>query len=95
MNIQMASDEFLAYLQVEKNCSPKTLRSYAFDLHVFKTFIEDLYTSSGLQDLNPSMSRRFIQDQVINHQTKPRTKICLAPQSYAPLYMVQVFLLQI
>jgi site-specific recombinase XerD len=73
MKMQKAMDEYLFHLEVEKNCSPNTLRSYAFDLHVFKECIIKLYNADVLSELSVSSSRRFIQDQVLNHKTKPRT----------------------
>jgi site-specific recombinase XerD len=32
MEFQTSTDEFLAYLQFEKNCSEHTIRAYAYDL---------------------------------------------------------------
>lgn len=38
MNVQQAADDFLHYLEIEKNCSIETIRSYAYDLHCLIQF---------------------------------------------------------
>ncbi|RDE32886.1 integrase [Parageobacillus thermoglucosidasius] len=73
MNFTQAADDFLMYLEIEKNCSHNTLRSYAYDLKCYKEFLIKQNRSLDLHDLTPSTSRRFVQDQVINHGVKPRT----------------------
>lgn len=68
-----AVDDFLMYLQVEKNYSENTLRGYAYDLGCYQKFLVSYNRSLELTDLTTSTSRRFIQDQVINYKVKPRT----------------------
>ncbi|GAB3805059.1 tyrosine-type recombinase/integrase [Virgibacillus kimchii] len=73
MLFSQACDEFLNYLLIEKNYSENTLKGYAFDLQCYERFLIKYNRSLLIEDLASSTSRRFIQDQVINHQTKPRT----------------------
>ncbi|KSU85430.1 hypothetical protein AS030_07975 [Fictibacillus enclensis] len=51
MNIQQATDDFLMYLHVEKNYSPNTLKSYAFDLKLYAEFLIKHDRSVELCDL--------------------------------------------
>jgi site-specific recombinase XerD len=73
MEYQHAMDDFLLYLEVEQNYSPNTIRSYDYDLMVFWIFLVKHSRSTDLDDLNPSLVRRFVQDQMLNHKMKPRT----------------------
>lgn len=73
MNLIQACDDYLTYLEVEKNYSVNTLRGYAYDMKCFEYFLVSHKRSLELDDINPSTVRRFIQDQVINHFVKPRT----------------------
>ncbi|WP_227936414.1 tyrosine-type recombinase/integrase [Alkalihalobacillus deserti] len=73
MHIQQAIDDFLLYLEVEQNYSANTVRSYDYDLTVFVQFLERHKRSMELDSLNPSLIRRYVQDQMMNHNTKPRT----------------------
>jgi site-specific recombinase XerD len=73
MNMQHAIDDFLHYLEIEKNASPETIRAYAFDLHCFMRFLKGSKRSLELSDLKTATVRRYIQDQVINHNCKART----------------------
>lgn len=40
MLIQDAIDEFLLYLEVEKNCSDNTISGYEYDLNSFVSFLQ-------------------------------------------------------
>lgn len=73
MKIKHAMDEFLFYLEVEKNVSENTLRSYAYDLRVFLQFLEQMHGTLDLENIHSSTIRRFVQEQVIHKKTKPRT----------------------
>jgi site-specific recombinase XerD len=73
MQFQQALDDFLMYLEVEQHYSEHTLRGYDYDLTAFLTFLERHNRSTVLDDLNPSVVRRFVQDQSLNHQVKART----------------------
>ncbi|UED72181.1 tyrosine-type recombinase/integrase [Brevibacillus sp. DP1.3A] len=73
MQVKQAMDEFLFYMEVERNVSVNTIRSYAYDLHVFDAFLTRVHGTSELEQIRNSTVRRFIQDQVIEHQTHPRT----------------------
>lgn len=73
MNFVQAVDDYLMHLEVEKNYSKNTIIGYAFDLKCYEHFLRSQNRSLELDDLTPSTSRRFIQDQVLNHNTKPKT----------------------
>ncbi|MCK6257348.1 site-specific integrase [Fictibacillus sp. KIGAM418] len=72
----MLEDDFLRYLQVEKNYSHNTLKSYAFNLQLYPAFLTKHDRSILLADLSPATTRRFIQEQVMQYQIKPRTLQC-------------------
>lgn len=73
MEFQQAVDDFLLYLKVEQNYSELTILSYEYDLTLFYQFLKRHHRSYLLQDLNQSIIRRFIQDQMMNEKMKPRT----------------------
>ncbi|WP_286133599.1 site-specific integrase [Bacillus sp. AFS096315] len=73
MNLIDIFDEFLLYLQVEKNYSLCTIDSYHHDFQCLLHFLKANNRSTTLEDLSPALIRRFTQDQVIRHQVKPRT----------------------
>lgn len=73
MNFTQATDDFLMSLEAEKNYSKNTIVGYANDLKCYEDFLGAHKRSLELNDLTPSTSRRFIQDQVLNHNAKPRT----------------------
>ncbi|MFJ5623992.1 site-specific integrase [Peribacillus loiseleuriae] len=64
MNYVQAADDYLTYLQVEKNYSVNTLTSYAFDLKLYGEFLNTNDRSLVLDELTSSSVRRFVQDQV-------------------------------
>ncbi|MDF2680099.1 MAG: integrase [Brevibacillus sp.] len=73
LQVRQAIDEFLSYMQVERNVSVNTIRSYVYDLQVFEGFLQKVHGTTTLQHVYNSTIRRFVQDQVIEHQTRPRT----------------------
>ncbi|MGG0791557.1 site-specific integrase [Peribacillus simplex] len=73
MNYVQASDDYLMYLEVEKNYSLNTLTSYAVDLRLYGEFLTANNRSLDLDELTSSSVRRFVQNQVINNCIKPRT----------------------
>jgi integrase/recombinase XerD len=73
MNYVQATDDYLIYLEVEKNYSVNTLKSYAYDLNLFSHFLQQNNRSLNLGEITSPSVRRFVQDQVINHGIKPRT----------------------
>ncbi|MGM0877425.1 MAG: tyrosine-type recombinase/integrase [Bacillota bacterium] len=73
MNYVQATDDYLMYIEVEKNYSVNTLNSYAYDLRLFGDFLQQNDRSLNLDEMTSSSVRRFVQDQVINHGIKPRT----------------------
>jgi integrase/recombinase XerD len=73
MLIEQAADDFLLYLQVERNYSVTTLVSYEYDLKTLQDFLVNHKRSLEIEQLTSSTIRRYIQDQVLHHQAKPRT----------------------
>jgi len=73
MEFQQALDDFLLYLEVERNYSHNTLGSYESDLKIFLTFLQNHKRSTDLDDLSPSLVRRFIQYQKLHGFVSPRT----------------------
>lgn len=73
MDSQQSVDEFLLYLKVEQNYSTVTINSYELDLARFHQFLKQHHRSCELQDFNRSIVRRFILDQMMNANMKPRT----------------------
>ncbi|MFC4557318.1 tyrosine-type recombinase/integrase [Virgibacillus kekensis] len=70
MKLHHAMDEYLVYVEVEKNCSSHTVQAYAFDLACFEAFLKKYVRSCELADITSSTIRCFIQDQVLNHNMK-------------------------
>ncbi|MFK5710243.1 tyrosine-type recombinase/integrase [Lysinibacillus boronitolerans] len=66
MLIQDAIDEFLLYLEVEKNCSYNTVVGYEYDLNNFVSFLQSHKRSLDVNDINKALVRRFIQERVKN-----------------------------
>lgn len=52
-------DDFLEYLQVEKGCSPLTIRDYKHYLSRFINWMEDSGIRTDLKDINPDVVRSF------------------------------------
>ncbi|MGE8205827.1 tyrosine-type recombinase/integrase [Heyndrickxia sp. NPDC080065] len=73
MLLTQAMDEFLLYLQVERNYSQNTLISYEYDLKTLQDFLIRHNRSLQLEDLIPSTVRRYIQEMVLKYELKPRT----------------------
>ncbi len=73
MELQQAFDEFLLYLEVEQNYSEHTLTGYESDLHALLRFLTVHKRSTMLQELNPTIIRRFIQYQRTKTFVSPRT----------------------
>lgn len=73
MEIKKAADEFLFYLEIERNVSPHTLRSYTYDLHLFCTFLQQVHQTNVLEYVQNSTVRRFIQEQVLQKKIRPKT----------------------
>ncbi|WP_160846681.1 tyrosine-type recombinase/integrase [Pontibacillus yanchengensis] len=66
-------DEFLLYLEVEQNYSNNTLIGYESDLKSFLHFLEQHKRSTNVDDVNPTIVRRFIQFQMGKAHVSPRS----------------------
>ena len=53
-------DKFFAYLEVEKNCSPYTLKSYGEDLSEFDTFFLSSFENTDIEKIDYLMLRKFL-----------------------------------
>ncbi|WP_096154510.1 MULTISPECIES: site-specific integrase [Bacillus] len=73
MEFQPALDDFLLYLEVEQNYSKNTVESYESDLTKFLAFLQRHNRSTVLQDITPSLVRRFIQQETLQRFVSPRT----------------------
>lgn len=99
MDLKLAIDEFLLYIQIEKNYSSHTVCSYEYDLTSFHAFLTHFGSSTNLHDVNKTNVRRFIQYQLGKQKQSPRslnrkisclksfTKYCLGEK-----YMVHDFM---
>jgi site-specific recombinase XerD len=73
MNLNQAIDEFLMYLDVEKNYSDNTIAGYALDLRSLSQCLNQNKRELTLETLSPATIRRYIRDQVVTYGIKPRT----------------------
>ena len=57
--IALKVNQFLEYLQVERGCSPLTIRNYRHYLSRFMLWMESQHIHEGLKDINPDVIRSF------------------------------------
>lgn len=81
MNVHQATDDFLLYLEIERNCSINTIRSYNLDFKALIAFMKQHDRPLELNELTSSLIRRFIQYEIsqskIAHSTIQRRISCL------------------
>ena len=53
-------EEFLRYIQLEKRYSPHTLTAYRHDLEEFFLFLQSVFNTNSLQEINHSMIRTWM-----------------------------------
>ncbi|MCP8970799.1 tyrosine-type recombinase/integrase [Ectobacillus ponti] len=74
MLITETIDEFLMYLEVERNYAENTIRAYAYDLMLFEGFLRNSRRSMmEIEEIRPVNIRRFVQEQVREAGASPRT----------------------
>lgn len=73
MQLQEAIDEFILYIDIERNFSAHTITSYTLDLNMFLEFLIRNNRSLELEDINKLIVRRFIQEKVKLNNLKPNT----------------------
>lgn len=73
MQLNEAIDEFILYIQIEKNYSNLTVVSYEYDLYQFLAFLEVHHCSTVLSSITKTQVRRFIQHQLGTRKQKPRS----------------------
>ncbi|MGG3806143.1 site-specific integrase [Metabacillus fastidiosus] len=73
MLLQHAIDEFLLYLEIEKNYSQHTLDGYSYDLKLFKDFLVKHDRSLALNDISKTLMRRFLQEKITKDKMQART----------------------
>jgi site-specific recombinase XerD len=72
-------DDFLTFLEVEKNYSPKTIREYSYDLIMFERNLEKNTHNRALENATTTDLRRFFLHLKRNKAYSPRSlhrKIC-------------------
>lgn len=73
MDLKLAIDDFLLYIQIEKNYSSHTVCSYEYDLKSFYSFLSQFGSSTNLDDVNKTNVRRFIHYQLDKQKQSPRS----------------------
>lgn len=73
MQLKAAIDEYLLYIQVEKNYSTHTLDSYEYDLNQFLSFLQEHQCATDLTSITKTQVRRFIQYQLGKKKQQPRS----------------------
>jgi len=58
-NLSNLINEFLEYLEVERNCSKLTIRDYRHYLDVFSRWFFETFPDKSIEDLNLSMVRKY------------------------------------
>lgn len=73
MQLHAAIDEFVLYIEIEKNYSVNTVMSYEYDLQLFLSFLKDHGCSTNLNEITKTQVRRFIQYQLGSLKQKLRS----------------------
>lgn len=80
MDLYQATDDFLMYLEIERNCSVNTLRSYDLDLRSLINFMKSHDRPLDLAHIQSPLIRRYIQfavsHQHLAHETVQRKISC-------------------
>ncbi len=74
-------DQFLEYLEVEKNCSKLTIRDYRHYLQEFLTWFEQTQKTKTIADLNLDIVRKY-RVFLTNKQTHKKEAIKKVTQNY-------------
>jgi len=80
------TDEFLEYLQVEKGCSPLTIRDYKHYLTRFINWMGDSGIREELKDINPEVVRSF-RVYLSNLPGENKTQMARRTQGYHVIAM--------
>jgi integrase/recombinase XerC len=73
-NFDHAKHQFLSHLEVIKNVSPHTVRSYSLDLKSLESFVTDIYNNTfDLKDIDRRTIRHFLTH--LNQQKKSKKTI--------------------
>lgn len=59
MDLQKYIDQYLEYLEVEKNSSKLTIRNYKFYLSRFKSWFDSTQKGKNISDINTDMVRKY------------------------------------
>ncbi|MFJ7730809.1 site-specific integrase [Lysinibacillus sp. NPDC097231] len=73
MQLHAAIDEFVLYIEIEKNYSVNTVTSYEHDLQLFLAFLTNRGCSTCLNEITKTQVRRFIQYLLGSIKQKPRS----------------------
>jgi site-specific recombinase XerD len=61
MRIESVHDEFLMYLRIERNCSPKTIEAYGGDMKTFRRALAEF----GIQPDVEAIDRKIVRQYVV------------------------------
>jgi site-specific recombinase XerD len=84
-SVTMLIEDFLIFLEVEKNYSPKTIREYSYDLHMFKRNLQIASTKNKIEKATTNDLRRFFLHLKRNKSYSARSlhrKICSLKSFY-------------
>ena len=73
MELRTAIDEFVLYIEIEKNYSVNTVISYEYDLQLFFDFLIERDCSTCLDEITKTHVGRFIQYLLGSVKQKPRS----------------------
>jgi len=92
LELKNTIDEFLLYIQIEKNYSAHTITSYEYDLNQFLAFLREHDCSTHLADITTTQVRRFIQLQLGTYKQKPRSNNRKSLKSFTKYCMREKYL---
>ena len=73
LELHAVIDEFVLYIEIEKNYSVNTVISYEYDLQLFLDFLTDRGCSTCINEITKTQVRRFIQYLLGLLKQKPRS----------------------
>ncbi|WP_267897040.1 site-specific integrase [Lysinibacillus yapensis] len=73
MQLKAAIDEFILYIEIEKNYSTHTVTSYEYDLQHFLEFLTNHQCSTDLNEITKTLVRRFIRYELSTRHQQARS----------------------
>ena len=59
MNLELLIAEFLEYLEIQKGCSPLTIRDYTRYLKRFRNWLSENFPATKPEDINLDLVRKY------------------------------------